>query len=57
MYGGDCRIYHGVAIIAAILEDYVLYLRPIILEILIPDQDWQQKVVAYSIKTHFSAYL
>ena len=57
MYGGGCRIYHEVAIIAAILEDYLLYLRLIILEILTPDQDWQQKVVAQFIKTHFSAYL
>jgi len=39
MYQERCRVYHGVAIVAAILEDYVLYLRTLIPEILIPDQD------------------
>jgi len=29
----------------------VLYLRPILPEILIPDQDWIKKVVLYSIKS------
>ena len=51
MYQERCRIYHGATIIAAILEDYMLYLRPILPEILIPDQDWIKKVVLYSIRS------
>jgi len=53
MYGGGCELYHGATIIAAILEDYVLYLRPMLPEILIPDQDWIKKVALYSIRTSF----
>jgi len=52
MYGGGCELYHGAVIIAAILEDYILYLRPIFLEIMIPDQDWVRKAALYSIKTN-----
>jgi len=47
MYGGSREIYHGATIIAAI----ILYLRPILPEIMIPDQDWQKKVVLYSIRS------
>jgi len=53
MYGGGCEIYHGAAIIAAILEDYILYLRPILPEIMIPDQDWVKKLLLYSTNASF----
>jgi|GEM_PF-6509733 len=53
MYRRECELYHGAVITAAILEDYVLYLRPILPEILIPDQDWARKVALYSIRTSF----
>jgi len=52
MYQERCRLYHGAVIIAAILEDYVLYLGPMLPEILIADQDWVRKVALYSIKTN-----
>ena len=51
MYRRECELYHGAVITAAILEDYILYLRPIFLEIMIPDQDWLKKVALYSIRT------
>jgi len=50
MYGEGCEIYHGATIITAILEDYILYLRPMLPEIMIPDQDWVKKVALYSIR-------
>jgi len=53
MYRRECELYHGAVITAAILEDYVLYLRPRLPEILIPDQDWARKVALYSIRTSF----
>jgi len=52
MYRRECELYHGAVIIAAILEDYILYLRPMLPEILIPDQDWVRKAALYSIKTN-----
>lgn len=46
----DCHIYNGAAIIAAILEDYVLRLSIPNPYILIPDPNWHTKVLLHSIK-------
>jgi len=52
LYRTDCRIYPGVTLIAAVLEDYVIRLSTVFPEILIPSPHWHKEILQHSIRIY-----